>query len=164
MEAFAAASAVMSIAGGIQQSAAEKRNAQFEAQQFETQQANARVAGMQDEVQRRQELQRVLATQQALRTGSGNVLMSGSARRLTGLTTENAERDIQTSRLNFLQQESQFGLAASEARGRNTSGAIIKGFGQAAGSLSKINWGGFSLGGGGGPSVNSGAPGFRKGQ
>jgi len=163
-EVLAGASAVLSIAGGIQQSNAMKRNAAFEKEQYRQQIENSKVAATQDEVQRRTELQRVLATQQALRSGSGNALFTGSGRRLASVTTENAERDIATARLNFLQQQSQFGLAASEAGGRNTSGPILQGFGQAFGALSNVKWGGFKLSGGSKPSVNSGGPGFRPGQ
>ncbi len=142
----AAAAAVMSIAGGIQQSKAQKRAASFEAAQYERQIENSKVAATQDEVQRRTELQRVLATQQALRTGTGNALFTGSSKRLASVTTDNAERDIATARLNFLQQESQFGLAANEARGRNTSGPIIQGIGQAFGAFSGFKTSDFGFG------------------
>jgi len=126
----AVVSAGAGIAGGIAQNNARKA----EAAQYEEQRENARVAALQDEVQRREQLQRVLGTQQAIRAGRGMDLYSGSAKALTKETRRQAERDILTAQVNYLSQQRKFGLGASSARAAGT-GALVSGFGKAAGSV-----------------------------
>lgn len=134
MEALVIAGALARVAKGIQA----KKAADLEAQQFEEEAENARVAGVQDETQRRRELQRVLGTQQAIRAGRGLDLFSGSSKALRKDTIDNAERDIRTSQINYLSQQRKFGLGAAQSRA-NGRGALISGFGSAASSLSSLS-------------------------
>lgn len=119
-----------SVAGGISQSKAHKATAA----QYEEDRENARVAGLQDEVQKREQLKRVLGLQQAIRAGRGLDLYSGSAKALTKETTRQAERDILTAQVNYLSQQRKFGLGAAGERSAAT-GALIRGAGKAAGSV-----------------------------
>jgi|GEM_PF-3386860 len=126
----AVASASASIYGGVQANKAAK----LEAAQYEDARETARVAALQDEVQKREQLQRVLGTRQAIRAGRGLDLYSGSAKAGTKEVIRQAERDILTAQVNYLSQQRKFGLGASGARAAGT-GALVSGFGKAAGSV-----------------------------
>lgn len=134
--------AVMSVAQGIQANKAY----QAEAAQYEEQAETARVAAIQDEAARRRELAKILATQQAVRAGSGQDVFSGTGAALRKSTIAAAERDILTAQVNYLSRQRSFGLGADQARASGT-GALIGGFANAAKSASGISFGG-STGGG----------------
>jgi len=129
MEALAVASAISSIAGGIQA----KRAADTEAAQYREEADNARTAAIQDETQRRKQLQRTLATQQAIRAGSGFELFSPTFSNIQAQTTKDAESDIETAQINFMSKQGRFLLGAEGAEASGQS-KMLAGFGQAAGT------------------------------
>ena len=135
--------AAMSVAQGIQANKAY----QAEAAQYEEQAETARVAAIQDEAARRRELAKILATQQAVRAGSGQDVFSGTGAALRKSTIDAAERDILTAQVNYLSRQRSFGLGADQARASGT-GALIGGFAGAVKAGSGISFGG---GGGGSP-------------
>jgi hypothetical protein len=124
------ASAGASIIGGIQGSAA----ADAERKQYEEQ---ARLSGLQSkqqEEERRKELTRTLATQDAIRAGRGVDLFSQTGMTIRDQTFADAEDDIENIRLNAGSAAARYQLAGQAASARGTA-ALIGGIGQAAGGL-----------------------------
>lgn len=152
--ALLAATAAMSVAQGIQANKAY----QAEAAQYEEQADNARVAAIQDEAARRRELASILATQQAVRAGTGQDVFSGTGDNLRKSTIAAAERDILTAQVNYLSRQRSFGLGADQARASGT-GALIGGFANAIKAGSGISFGGSSGGGGFSPGGMGDTPG-----
>jgi hypothetical protein len=108
--------------GSAMQGREQARAADFERQQYETQQENAKLAAAQDETDRRIELVRSIETIQALRVGSGLSLTSPGGMALLESVTQEAQDDIRTSRLNYLQRADLAGRAANmSARRARTS-------------------------------------------
>lgn len=126
----AVVSAGASIAAGVQQA----RAAEIEARQYEDERRNAATAAEQDEAERRRELARTLAAQEAMRAGRGTELFSQNALNIRQQTIAAAEDDINTSRLNFLSRQRRYALGAQGARSSAT-GALIGGFADATGTL-----------------------------
>ena len=132
-DAFSGVGALSSVAGGRQAQA----GAEFEAAQFREEQANARAAAAQDEAQRRRQLSRTLSSITALRAGRGvEMFGGGTGDAIRRQVTTEAEEDISTSRLNFLNRSRRFGLSAEQAELRGT-GELLGGFGTAAAILGK---------------------------
>lgn len=134
---FAAASAVASIAGGIQG----KKAGDLQAQQYEEEAANTRVQAAEAEVERTREFRSILATQEAVRAGRGLEFDSGTAQALRDDTFQVFERDIASIRYNADNKTRRLGLAGDQARAQGT-GALLSGFAQAGGALSRANFGG----------------------
>jgi hypothetical protein len=129
-QAATVASIGTTVVGAVNQSKA------YEAQaaQYEDEAETARVAALQDEVRRRQQLASVLATQQSIRAGSGGELFSGSVR---NATIKAAEKDIRISQLNYLKKQRSFGLGAAQSRA-SASSAMVAGFGSAASQFAEL--------------------------
>ena len=132
-DVFSGVGALSAVGGGVQGQA----SAEFEAAQFKEEQANARAAAAQDEAQRRRHLARTLSSITALRAGRGVELFGGgTGEAIRKQVTTEAEEDISTSRLNFLNRSRRFGLSADQAEARGT-GELLGGFGTAAAILGK---------------------------
>lgn len=125
---------VVSIASKIAGAAQQADAAAAERAQFEAQQKQAEIAALQDEAQRRQELTRVLASQDAIRAGRGLDLYSPTGLAIRTDTINQAETDIATSRLNYLTKARYYGLGAEAASTREDN-ALIGGFSSAAGGV-----------------------------
>lgn len=129
--------AVISAASSIAQGFAGASEADLERQQYDEERQNAELAARQDENARRQELERVLSTQEAIRAGRGVELFSATGLNIRANTIKTAEEDIATSRYNFARQARRFGLGSDAASARGT-GSVLGGFGQAAGSVGQL--------------------------
>ena len=123
-------------AASISGAQASKRAAEIEAQQYREEAENARVAAEQEEAQRRKELVRTLAAQEAIRAGRGVELFSGTGLAIRDSTIHEAETDINTARLNALNRIRRFNLGASVSEAKGQS-ALLGGIGAAAGTLSR---------------------------
>jgi hypothetical protein len=134
-------SAAASVAGGVQG----MRAGNMQKQQYAEEAANTRVQAAEAEVERTRELRSVLATQDAVRAGRGLEFDSGTARALRDDTNYVFERDIDSIRYNAENKTRRLGLAGSQAQAQGT-GALLSGFAQAGGALSRAN---FGSGGGG---------------
>ena len=132
-DVFSGIGAISALAGGRQGQV----SAEFEAAQFREEQENARVAAAQDEAQRRRQLSRTLSSITAIRAGRGVELFGGgTGEAIRRQVTTEAEEDITTSRLNFLNRSRRFGLAAGQAEAKGT-GELLGGFGTAAAVLGR---------------------------
>jgi predicted RND superfamily exporter protein len=108
----AALGGATSVLGGI----SESNSLKSQAKQYKQQARLIRLAGKQDEVQRRQGLADILAAQQAIRSASGVDPYSQTSQNIAKRTSFEGESDILTSRINYLSQERQARLAAKEAK------------------------------------------------
>lgn len=134
------AGTVMQARGQVQQGIAARDVAQMEAEQYDAQADMARSAALQDEAQRRSELQRVLAAQAAIRAARGLDLQSASGTALRKATIREAEGDIVTARANYLARTRNFGLGSKAARRRGDAaltGATYGAMGTALGGIGK---------------------------
>lgn len=131
--ALSALGAVSSLASGYQG----YQGAEFLRAQYEEEAANAKTAAAQDELQRRRQLDSVLASQRAIFASRGVELFGGSQQAIQAQTKKEAEEDIETSRTNYLSRSRRYGLAANQAQAQGT-GALLGGVGGAAKSLSGI--------------------------
>ena len=98
-----------------------------------------RAAGAQAEAEQRRQLQRVLASQDALRASRGASLTSGTALSIYDDTIETGKRDIAAAKLNNLNriQQYRYASAAESQRAKDaTIGGAISGVGQVAGGAS----------------------------
>lgn len=127
-----AVSTVTSIAGGIGAKAAADRDAD----QYREEQENARVAGLQEETERRRELQRQLASVDAIRGGRGVELYSPTADNIRSELERAASEDINTIRLNASNRARRYGAAADASKSQGT-GALISGIGQGLSSAGR---------------------------
>lgn len=125
--------AVSSLAGGIQG----QQSAEFLQAQYAEEEANAKAAAAQDELQRRRQLGAVLSTQRAIFAGRGTELFGATQQKIQERTKIEAEEDIQTSTLNYLSRARRYNLAGSQAgvQGRQ---ALLGGVGGAAKSLAPL--------------------------
>lgn len=131
--ALSAAGAVSSLAGGIQG----QQSAEFLQAQYAEEEANAKAAAAQDELQRRRQLNSVLATQRAIFAGRGTELFGGSQMKIQERTKIEAEEDIETSTLNYLSRARRYNLASGQA-GAQGRQALLGGVGGAAKSLAPL--------------------------
>ena len=136
-ETLAIASAIASVvsagaglAGGLQGRAA----ANVERQQIEEQAKLGALQAKQAEEERRNELARTLATQDAIRAGRGVDLFSATGATIRSQTMADAEADIENIRINQGSAAARYGLAGQAASARGT-GALVGGIGAAAGGL-----------------------------
>jgi hypothetical protein len=106
----------LSTAGTAAQAVGARRAAKFERVQYEEQAQMAKLQAEEEEAQRRQELQSVLATQEAIRAGQGLDPLSGTGQAIRRFTVGTAERDIKIGRLNALMGARRYGLAAQQAK------------------------------------------------
>lgn len=96
--------------------------ASVEQQQYERQAEQTRLAAVQDEAQRREELVSSLETIQAMRAGRGLSLTSPTGRAIVGEAIEDSERDVGISKMNYAAREQQARTAAAlSGRRRRTS-------------------------------------------
>jgi len=130
---FSGLGAVSSLAGGVQG----MQGAEFLEAQYEEEAANARTAAAQDELQRRRQLNTVLASQRAIFASRGIELFGGSQQAIQEGTKQQAEEDISTSKINILSRARRYGLAGAQAAVQGT-GAFLGGVGGAAKSLSGV--------------------------
>lgn len=131
--ALSALGVVSSLASGVQG----YQGAEFLQDQYEEESANAKTTAAQDELQRRRQLNSVLASQRAIFASRGVELFGGSQQAIQAQTKKEAEEDIETSRTNYLSRSRRYGLAANQAQAQGT-GALLGGVGGAAKSLSGI--------------------------
>ena len=125
--------ALSALSGGARGQAA----AEFEAAQFREEQENARVAAMQEEVQRRRQLQRTLSSINAIRAGRGvEMFDGGSGEAIRRQVISEGEEDINTMKINYLNRARRFGLAAEESTLKGQS-AMLGGVGTAAQIMGK---------------------------
>jgi len=117
-------SAVTSIVGGI----SAKQAADDEAAQYREEQENARVAGLQEETERQRELQRQLASVDAIRAGRGVELYSPTSDTIRAEQEAAAEDDINTIRLNSLNRQRRYAAAADSTESAGT-GKLLAGIG-----------------------------------
>jgi hypothetical protein len=113
--------------GDIRKGQEEARSAEFEAQQLAIQQETLRIASKQDETKRRNELTSSLETIQAIRAGRGVGAASPGGMALFDAITENAERDISTSKFNFAQKGEQARLLETTSRERGKT-SLLSGY------------------------------------
>ena len=134
MMAIMAVSAAVSAAASISAARQQAGAAKIARQQYEEEAANARMQADQEEVARRDELQRVLAAQDAIRAGRGVELDSPTGLAIRDTTIADVESDIGVARYNALSKARRFDLGAAieETRGRS---AMISGIGGAASSI-----------------------------
>lgn len=124
------ASAGAGLLGGMQGRAA----ANIERQQYEEQARLASLQAKQAEEERRKDLTRTLATQDALRAGRGVDLFSPTGNTIRDQTLADAESDIANIRINQGSAGARYQLAGQGATAR-ASAALIGGIGTAAGGL-----------------------------
>lgn len=124
------ASAGASLVGGIQGRAA----ANVERRQIEEQARLGALQANQAEEERRRDLARTLATQDAIRAGRGVDLLSATGATIRDQTMADAEADIDNIRINQGSAAARYQLAGSAASARGTA-AFVAGIGGAAGGL-----------------------------
>lgn len=124
------AQAGLGIVQGIQSSSAAK----VERQQYEEEAATYRLAGEQEELQKRRKLESVLAMNEAIRAGRGLSLDTGTSRALRDSNIAEAEADIATGRLNTAGRVSRSTYGALGAGMRERAG-LFSGFGAAVSGL-----------------------------
>lgn len=122
--------AVAALAGG----AAAREAALLEAEQLREERENARVAAEQQEAFRRRDLARTLASIETQRAGRGLDLFSGSGLNLRDMSIAEAEKDINTLRLNSLTRMNRFLIGAEQAELKGTT-SLLGGVGGAATAL-----------------------------
>lgn len=127
METLAIIGTVVSVAAAAGGAIQGMNAASAERQQYEEQAKIAETAAIQDEAQRRQELTRVLASQDAIRAGRGLDLYSPTGNAIRAGTIEQAETDIRTSNLNYAGKSRFYGLGAEAADAKGTQ-ALFEGF------------------------------------
>ena len=110
--------------GSVMRGREEARAAAFETQQFKIQEENARIAAKQDEANRREELTNSIETIQALRGARNLSATSPGGLALLEGVTEEAQDDIRTSRLNYLQRADQANRAATMSRRRGKTSLL----------------------------------------
>lgn len=95
-------------------------DAQFEKEQLKIAEEQNKTAAMQAETARREELTSSLETIQALRAGRNTGTYSPTGRAMLGNTVDDAEGDIITERVNYMQRADQNRRAAflSERKGK----------------------------------------------
>jgi hypothetical protein len=124
------ASAGASLMGGIQGRAA----AAVERRQVEEQARLGALQAKQAEDERRKDLTRTLATQDAIRGARGVDLFSPTGTTIRDQTLADAEADIENIRLNQGSAAARYQLAGQAASMRGTA-ALVGGIGGAAGGL-----------------------------
>lgn len=140
---MAIASAGMSVASGIQQSSAANAQAKFQKQQMDTAARDELLAGTQEEVIRRRELNDTLSTINAMRAGNGLSLSSPTARTIERTNIDNAGRDIGIAKTNAAARSSSYRLQgqAAKIKGNTDSiSALMGGFGNSMSILSAYDW------------------------
>lgn len=140
--AWVAAAAVIIAAAGAAYgayAANEQADAQASAakEQAKTENANAAI----EAANRRKELQRALAAQDALRAARGTSLTSGTALSIYSDTVKQGENDVSLGRLNSGLQAWRYRAAADQARQQGTDAAVSAGL---SGTSSAIS-GGYSI-------------------
>lgn len=119
------ASAGLGIVGAVRQS----RAASYEREQLETEAKAIELAAQQDENARRENLRRVLASQEAIRAGAGLQLETGTSRAIANRSVDATEDDIITSRFNFMRRAQRTRAAAFGAGQRGTNALFAGGAG-----------------------------------
>lgn len=133
-------SAGLGVAGAVRQS----RAASFEREQLEQEAKAIELAAQQDENARRENLRRVIASQQAIRAGAGLQFDTGTSRAIANRSVDATEDDIITSRFNFMRraQRTRFAAFGAEQRGRNAlfagGAGILSAAGKAATQIQRI--------------------------
>ena len=125
-EMIAIASAISSVVGAVGsvvQGQAAQRAAESEAAQYRDDAETARVNAVIEETDRRKELQRVLATGEAVRAGRGLDLNTGSSDALRSASEADASRDINVIRANAFGRQNRNLLAADAASSRGSAAA-----------------------------------------
>ena len=145
-EWIAIASAVSSVIGAVSsvaQGNQANRAAQLEAEQYRDEAETARVNAVLEETDRRKDLQRVLATQEAIRAGRGLDFSTGSSEALSGASEAEAERDVNLIRANAFNRQRRMLLAADSASQRGQS-ALYAGYARASSQLLSAAGSGYS--------------------
>ena len=119
--------ALSSLAGGVQG----QQSQAFLAEQYAEEKAATEAAAAQDELQRRRQLDSILAGQRAIFASRGVELFGGSQQAITTRTKREAEEDIETSRSNYLSRARRYGLAGGQATLAGRSD-LLGGVGKAA--------------------------------
>ncbi len=132
--AAAAVSALASAGTAIYSGQQQKAAAEAEAAQYVEEQAAARTAAIQEEAARRRDMNRTLASMDALRLGRGLDLMSETGQAIRRESIDNAEADITTIRANANRRDRRLGLSVGSALDRGET-AVVSSYGQAVGSL-----------------------------
>lgn len=115
--------------------AAQQRKATAAAErQYAIEAATAREAAAQEEASRRDELRRVLATQQAIRAGRGLDIGDPTGRAFALEAEEDAELDISNIRSNATRQQAALSAQAADSAARSRA-AIYSGWGSATTGL-----------------------------
>ena len=133
--AAAAISAAASVYSGVQQGNAADANAKFQQRQYEDSARDELLAGTQEEVVRRRELNDTLSTINAMRSGRGLSLRSPSARAIQKGTIDAASRDIgiaKTNRMVRADANRQSGRFARSVGKSEKSAAMIGGLAKGA--------------------------------
>ncbi|TXH13843.1 MAG: hypothetical protein E6R03_10590 [Hyphomicrobiaceae bacterium] len=141
------ASAGMSVVGGVQQANYAKAEAKFQQQQMNDAARDELLAGVQEETQRRKQLNDTMSTLNAMRAGRGLSLSSPSARVIEKTSITNASRDIGIAKTNAMVRSDSYRKQGQAARIKGqsaASSAIWGGVGDAAGTASRMDWDKFS--------------------
>jgi len=132
------AAAGTAVYSGYQQAAAATDAAEAQAAQYAEEREAARVAALQAEAAKRREMTASMSAADALRSGRGLDLMSGTGEALRRESIEAGEADITTIRANDNRTGRRLGLAADSGLRRANNAAetaVVSGYGQAVGSL-----------------------------
>jgi hypothetical protein len=131
---IAMASGVAQAGVGVMQGIQSSNAASVERTQYEEEAAMYRLAGEQEELQKRKKLESVLAMNEAIRAGHGLSLDTGTSRALRDSNIAEAEADIATGRLNTAARVSRSTYGALGAGMRERAG-IFSGIGAAVSGL-----------------------------
>ncbi len=131
--AASAVSVVTSLAGGK----AGQDAAKAQAAQYEEEAKNAATQAKIDEVERRKELDSLLATNRAVRAGRGIELYSDTFNNIQDVAVRDAESDIDMIQLNALNRQRRYGLGVAQAEAQGES-AKLAGYGGALGGIGKF--------------------------
>lgn len=110
--------------GGLFQGLTNATAYQAEARQLKEEEATARAAAVQAEAQQRRQLLATIASQDALRAARGGSMTSGTALSIYGDTVSEANKDIATTRLNYLTKADRYRMSASLRRGAATASTV----------------------------------------
>lgn len=141
--ALTAASTVMSVAGGVQQANYAKAESKFQENQLNDAARDELLAGVQEETQRRKELNDTLSTITAMRSGRGLSLSSPSARRIEKVSISNVGRDIGIAKTNSMIRSDSYLKRAQAARikGKSTAqSAMMGGVSDAFSTAKTLDW------------------------
>lgn len=121
-----AAIAMVAIAAvsGVMQGMAARSASKFEAEQYQREEQRSKLAAKQAEIDRRQELRRVLASQEAIRSAAGLDLYSGTGKALREDAISEAETDILNTRINYLGRADSARIAAKMVKSQGRQALI----------------------------------------